>query len=80
MSRKIRTIVGYKDDGPKSLMQLFLTSSLSGERSIDFELVVHFSFSGSLAGVTAQCLVFPGDTIRKRMMSNGVDGRKRIYE
>eukprot|EP00920_Eleutheroschizon_duboscqi_P000649 GHVT01001800.1.p1 GENE.GHVT01001800.1~~GHVT01001800.1.p1 ORF type:complete len:179 (-),score=61.17 GHVT01001800.1:941-1477(-) len=41
--------------------------------------VVASSLSGSLAGVLAQTAVFPGDTVRKRMMANGVDGRRRLY-
>lgn len=42
-------------------------------------LLLTSGFAGSLAGVAAQSLVFPGDTVRKRMMSNGIDGRPRIY-
>eukprot|EP00920_Eleutheroschizon_duboscqi_P000671 GHVT01001823.1.p1 GENE.GHVT01001823.1~~GHVT01001823.1.p1 ORF type:complete len:486 (-),score=157.09 GHVT01001823.1:941-2398(-) len=43
------------------------------------KLVVTSGLAGSLAGVLAQTAVFPGDTVRKRMMANGVDGRRRLY-
>eukprot|EP00921_Rhytidocystis_pertsovi_P014928 GHVQ01023944.1.p1 GENE.GHVQ01023944.1~~GHVQ01023944.1.p1 ORF type:complete len:116 (+),score=8.48 GHVQ01023944.1:98-445(+) len=35
--------------------------------------------TGSLAGFFAQTIVFPGDTVRKRMMANGVGGSTRTY-
>ncbi|CEM35081.1 unnamed protein product [Vitrella brassicaformis CCMP3155] len=37
--------------------------------------VVESSVAGSLASLTAQLMVFPCDTIRKRMMADGVDKR-----
>eukprot|EP00922_Rhytidocystis_sp_ex-Travisia-forbesii_P005155 GHVS01007539.1.p1 GENE.GHVS01007539.1~~GHVS01007539.1.p1 ORF type:complete len:454 (-),score=86.40 GHVS01007539.1:363-1670(-) len=46
-----------------SLGAIFLTSSLAG----------------SFAGVAAQAVVFPGDTVRKRMMANGLGGAPRLY-
>eukprot|EP00922_Rhytidocystis_sp_ex-Travisia-forbesii_P005153 GHVS01007537.1.p1 GENE.GHVS01007537.1~~GHVS01007537.1.p1 ORF type:complete len:410 (-),score=90.63 GHVS01007537.1:1155-2342(-) len=37
------------------------------------------SLAGSIAGVAAQAVVFPGDTVRKRMMTNGLGGAPRLY-
>jgi len=34
---------------------------------------------GALAGLVAQTIVFPGDTIRKRMQTNGIGGHTRHY-
>ena len=34
---------------------------------------------GALAGVVAQTITFPGDTIRRRMQTNGVAGQSAIY-
>eukprot|EP00949_MAST-11_sp_MAST-11-sp1_P004370 g4370.t1 len=35
--------------------------------------------SGAMAGITAQTITYPGDTIKRRMQSNGMGGAKRIY-
>ena len=35
--------------------------------------------AGALAGVTAQSLMFPGDTVRRRMQTNGMNGEARVY-
>jgi hypothetical protein len=35
--------------------------------------------SGSAAGVLAHSLLFPGDTVRRRMQTNGIGGNPRIY-
>lgn len=35
--------------------------------------------SGSVANMAAQGVVFPFDTIRKRIMNDGIDGRPRLY-
>ncbi|KAF8821101.1 carrier superfamily protein [Cardiosporidium cionae] len=43
------------------------------------EVFLSSGFSGCLASLTAQSIVFPGDTVRKRMMSNGVNGSRRHY-
>lgn len=34
---------------------------------------------GSLAGLSAQTITFPGDTIRRRMQTNGINGEARLY-
>ena len=36
--------------------------------------------SGALAGITAQTITYPGDTIRRQMQSNGIGGSKRTYK
>jgi hypothetical protein len=35
--------------------------------------------NGAIAGVVAQTLTYPGDTIRRRMQTNGVGGEPRMY-
>mmetsp|Transcript_6942 Transcript_6942/g.12782 ORF Transcript_6942/g.12782 Transcript_6942/m.12782 type:complete len:347 (-) Transcript_6942:40-1080(-) len=34
---------------------------------------------GALSGITAQTLTYPGDTIRRRMQTDGMCGRERVY-
>ena len=36
-------------------------------------------FSGALAGLTAQNLTYPGDTLRRRLQTNGIGGEKKKY-
>jgi hypothetical protein len=35
--------------------------------------------AGAASGVLAQSLTYPGDTVRKLMITNGVGGRERAY-
>jgi len=35
--------------------------------------------SGALAGLCAQFITYPGDTVRRRMIANGVGGTERKY-
>lgn len=35
---------------------------------------------GSLTGMTAQAVVFPGDTLKRRMQTNGIGGEKKKYK
>eukprot|EP00939_MAST-03C_sp_MAST-3C-sp1_P001768 g1768.t1 len=35
--------------------------------------------SGALAGLCAQMITYPGDTVRRRMIANGAEGRERVY-
>ncbi|MES1907855.1 MAG: hypothetical protein MHM6MM_000893 [Cercozoa sp. M6MM] len=36
--------------------------------------------AGGLAGLIAQTITFPGDTIRRRMQTNGMHGKARVYK
>eukprot|EP01091_Cochliopodium_minus_P008343 TRINITY_DN1873_c0_g1_i1.p1 TRINITY_DN1873_c0_g1~~TRINITY_DN1873_c0_g1_i1.p1 ORF type:complete len:293 (-),score=55.81 TRINITY_DN1873_c0_g1_i1:29-907(-) len=36
--------------------------------------------AGAMAGLTAQTVTYPGDTLRKRLQSNGIGGETRKYE
>lgn len=38
------------------------------------------SLAGSAAGFTALSIVFPGDTVRKRMMNNAISSEKQLYK
>ncbi|KAI4837047.1 mitochondrial carrier protein [Plasmodium brasilianum] len=38
------------------------------------------SVSGSLSNLSSLIIVFPGDTVRKRMMNNGIDNKNYIYK
>jgi solute carrier family 25 phosphate transporter 23/24/25/41 len=35
--------------------------------------------SGAAAGLVAQSLMYPGDTLRRRMQTNGIGGESRTY-
>ena len=41
--------------------------------------VGNMMLAGALAGITAQTITYPGDTVRRRMQSNGMGGEKRMY-
>jgi len=42
--------------------------------------VVHKLVCGALAGLVAQTVAYPGDTVRKRMISNGIGGKPKHYK
>lgn len=37
-------------------------------------------FSGAIGGLCAQFLTYPGDTVRRRMIVNGINGAERVYK
>jgi hypothetical protein len=42
--------------------------------------VLNSIIAGALAGLVAQTITFPGDTIRRRMITNGLNGKTREYK
>eukprot|EP01130_Rhizamoeba_saxonica_P018463 TRINITY_DN924_c0_g1_i2.p1 TRINITY_DN924_c0_g1~~TRINITY_DN924_c0_g1_i2.p1 ORF type:complete len:203 (-),score=32.99 TRINITY_DN924_c0_g1_i2:112-720(-) len=46
-----------------------------GNISIGYSMIC-----GALAGLGAQTITFPGDTVRRRMMTNGLGGKARQYK
>ncbi|OII77059.1 carrier protein [Cryptosporidium andersoni] len=63
--------IDYSSKLEKSLR---ITSSYS----VPFVVMIS-SISGILSSITSLFLIFPGDTIKKRMMTNGIDGSKKLY-
>ncbi|SBS84839.1 mitochondrial carrier protein, putative [Plasmodium ovale curtisi] len=43
-------------------------------------VALYSSVAGSLSNVSSLVIVFPGDTVRKRMMNNGIDNKNYIYK
>ncbi|EUD64791.1 hypothetical protein C922_04827 [Plasmodium inui San Antonio 1] len=43
-------------------------------------VAIYSSVAGSLSNLSSLIIVFPGDTVRKRMMNNGIDNRNYIYK
>jgi len=42
--------------------------------------IIHKLICGALAGLVAQTIAYPGDTVRKRMISNGIGGKPKHYK
>ncbi|KAL6045305.1 Oxoglutarate/malate translocator protein [Balamuthia mandrillaris] len=34
---------------------------------------------GAISGMAAQTIMYPGDTVRRRMITNGLAGQERVY-
>ncbi|CAA9988854.1 mitochondrial carrier protein, putative [Plasmodium knowlesi strain H] len=43
-------------------------------------VAMYSSMAGSLSNLSSLIIVFPGDTVRKRMMNNGIDNKNYIYK
>jgi len=54
--------------------ELFKRNSPGGGHGVLWSLL-----NGSLSGLVAQTVTYPGDTIRRRMQNNGAGGAARIY-
>lgn len=48
-------------------------------KSDDKNIVLNL-LSGSCAGLVAQTITYPGDTLRRRMQTNGIGGEAVIYK
>lgn len=62
--------------------ELLVPSSAGGNSGGGSDFVGNIArmmVAGACAGMTAQTITYPGDTIRRRMQSNGIGGRDRIY-
>lgn len=46
----------------------------------NFQVVLLKLVAGAMSGVTAQSLTYPGDTVRRRMQTNGIGGEQRKYK
>jgi len=42
--------------------------------------IIHKLICGALSGLVAQTITYPGDTVRRRMISNGISGRANHYK
>jgi len=45
-----------------------------GQTGVMFKMV-----SGAAAGILAQSVAYPGDTLKRRMQTNGIGGHARVY-
>lgn len=81
-----------KVEGWKSLYKGITPTWLSGAPYVGLQMTFyeviknnigdshfHVLVSGSLSGIIAQTITYPGDTIRRRMQTNGIGGSPSIY-
>jgi len=54
--------------------ELLQRSSPGGGKGVWWQLL-----NGAIAGLIAQTVTYPGDTIRRRMQNNGAGGAARVY-
>jgi len=85
-----------KKEGPFALYKGFTATLISGAPYVGLQMTFYELFkrilpggrdslpqqlvSGALAGFLAQSITFPGDTVRRRMMTNGMGGRPNHYK
>ncbi|VWU49729.1 mitochondrial carrier protein, putative [Hepatocystis sp. ex Piliocolobus tephrosceles] len=60
----------------KNIFTNYFTHSYNSIGSV----ALYSSLAGSLSNITSVLIVFPGDTVRKRMMNNGIDNKNYIYK
>lgn len=82
----IQTIV--QKEKLRGLYKGYSMSFLTGSPYVGFQFSFYEMFnrkldnklvSGAAAGILAQTLLYPGDTIRRHMQINGINGEKKIY-
>ncbi len=56
------------------LAQQLLPTRADGSSAVYWKMA-----SGAAAGLVAQSLMYPGDTLRRRMQTNGIGGEARVY-
>jgi solute carrier family 25 (mitochondrial phosphate transporter), member 23/24/25/41 len=57
------------------LLQRATEANETGQRGVLWTL-----FNGAIAGLAAQTVTYPGDTVRRRMQTNGAGGTARVYK
>ncbi|ETB61133.1 hypothetical protein YYC_02054 [Plasmodium yoelii 17X] len=64
----------------KNIFQNNFQNNFQKNSSSLWSVALYSSIAGSLSNVTSLIIVFPGDTVRKRMMNNGIDNNNYIYK
>eukprot|EP00924_Labyrinthula_sp_SR-Ha-C_P013189 maker-scaffold_12-snap-gene-12.1-mRNA-1 protein AED:0.02 eAED:0.02 QI:83/1/1/1/0.5/0.33/3/79/294 len=77
----------YKGLGPTLLtgspyvgLQMSFYEILTRQERYGLPEQVFKLIAGAVAGVAAQTITYPGDTIRRRMQTNGMQGKERVYK
>eukprot|EP00943_MAST-04B_sp_MAST-4B-sp1_P006337 g6337.t1 len=81
----------YKGLGPTLLsgpfyvgMQMTFYSEgkkyLNKSNILSNDIILQGLITGSLSGIIAQTITYPGDTIRRQMQSNGMAGKEKLYQ
>jgi len=80
----------YKGLGPTLLsgpfyvgMQMTFYSEgkkyLNANNILSNDVILQGLITGSISGIVAQTITYPGDTIRRQMQSNGMGGKDKLY-
>jgi len=63
---------------PASSIPVVTTPASSPSRTVDVNMLGKLT-AGGLSGLISQTLTFPGDTVRRRMQTNGLGGKPKLY-